>query len=151
MSAYIQNRRATFDFEILKTYEAGLVLHGFETKAIRAGKGSLKGSHVVVRGGEALLIGASINPYQPANTPKNYNPERNRTLLLSKKEIAEIDQKTNTERLTAIPIKLYNSGRKIKLEIAVARGKKKTDKRENIKERETKRDIERTLKNFTQP
>ena len=147
MSAYIQNRRATFDFEILKTYEAGLVLHGYEVKAIRAGKGSLKGAHVLVRGGEALLIGASINPYQPANTPKNYDPERNRTLLLSKKEIDEIDQKTNAERLTAIPIKLYNSGRKIKLEIAVARGMKKTDKRENIKERETKRDIERTLKN----
>lgn len=147
MSAYIQNRRATFDFEILKTYEAGLVLHGYEVKAIRAGKGNLKGSHVLVRGGEALLVGASITPYQPANTPKSYNPERPRTLLLSSKEIAELDQKTNTERLTAIPIKLYNSGRKIKLEIALARGKKKTDKRENIKERESKRDIERTLKN----
>lgn len=147
MNSYIQNKRATFDFEILKTYEAGLVLHGFEVKAVRAGKGSLKGSHVLVRGGEALLVGASITPYQPANAPKNYHLERNRTLLLSAKEINELDLKTNTERLTAIPIRLYNSGRKIKLEIALARGKKKTDKRETIKERETKRDIERTLKN----
>jgi SsrA-binding protein len=147
MKTYIQNRRATFDFEILKTFEAGLVLHGHEVKAIRAGKGSLKGSHVLVRGGEAILVGASINPYQPANTPKSYQPDRNRTLLLSQKEIAELDQKTNTDRLTAIPLRLYNANRKIKLEIALARGKKKTDKRETIKERETKRDIERTLKN----
>ena len=147
MSTYIQNKRATFDFEVLKTYEAGLVLHGHEVKAVRAGKGSVKGAHVLVRGGEALLIGASINAYQPKNTPKNYDAERQRTLLLSKKEIAELDHKTNAERLTAIPIKLYNSGRKIKLEIALARGKKKHDKRSVIKERETKRDIERTLKN----
>lgn len=147
MKTYIQNRRATFDFEVLKTYEAGLVLHGYEAKAIRTGKGSLKGAHVLVRGNEALLVGASINPYQPANTPKGYDPERPRTLLLSKKEITELDQKTNSERLTAIPLRLYNMNRKIKLEIAVARGKKKTDKRETIKDRETKRDIERTLKN----
>ncbi len=146
MNTYIQNRKATFDFEILKTYEAGLVLHGYEVKAIRAKKANLKGAHVIVRGGEALLVGASINAYQPKNTPKSYDPERVRTLLLSKKEIAEIDQKTNTERLTAIPIKLYNTGQKIKLELAIARGKKKHDKRESLKERDTKRDIERTLK-----
>lgn len=147
MTTYIQNKRATFDFEVLDTYEAGLVLHGYEVKAIRAGKGNLKGAHVLVRGDEAFLVGASITAYQPKNTPKDYDSERNRLLLLSKKEIAELDQKTNTERLTAIPLKLYNAGRKIKLEIALARGKKKTDKRETIKERETKRDIERTLKN----
>ena len=147
MSTYIQNKRATYDFEVLKTIEAGLVLQGHEVKSVRAGKGSLKGSHVLVRGGEALLVGASITAYQPKNTPKSYNPERNRTLLLSKKEIEELDQKTNTERLTAIPIKLYNSGQKIKLEIAIARGKKLHDKRESIKDRETKIHIERTLKN----
>lgn len=147
MNTYIQNRRATFDFEVIKTYEAGLVLHGYEVKAVRAGKGNLKGAHVLIRGGEALLIGASINAYQPKNTPKNYNPERNRTLLLSKKEIDEMDQKTNTERLTAIPIRLYNTGQKIKLEIAIARGKKLRDKRESIKDRENKIHIERTLKN----
>ncbi len=147
MSTYINNRKAHFNYEILDTLEAGLVLHGYEVKAVRQGKGKIEGSHVVVRGGEVFLVGASITAYQPANTPKNYDPERTRKLLLSKKEIAVLDQKTNTEKLTAIPLKLYNSGQKIKLEIAVARGKKKYDKRETLKARDTKRDIERTLKN----
>ena len=84
---------------------------------------------------------------QVANTPKAYDPERPRKLLLSKKELARLEQKTETERLTAIPLRLYNAGRNIKLEVAIARGKKKHDKRESLKERATKRDIERTLKN----
>ena len=147
MTAYIQNKKAHFNFEILKRYEAGLVLSGHEVKSIRSGKGNLKGSHVLVRGGEAFLVGASITEYQPANTPKSYEPERTRKLLLSKKELLEIENQTEKVGLTAIPIKLYNTGSKIKLEIAVARGKKKHDKRESLKERDSKRDIERTLKN----
>jgi len=146
MTTYLSNKKAHFDFEILKTYEAGLVLSGHEVKSIRTGKGKLTGGHVIVRGGEAYVTGMSINAYQPLNTPKNYDPERPRKLLLSKKELAELEQHTETERLTAIPIKLYNHGRNIKLEIAVARGKKKHDKRESLKERDSKRDIERTLK-----
>ncbi|MCB9818348.1 SsrA-binding protein SmpB [Candidatus Nomurabacteria bacterium] len=146
MKAYIQNRKAHFNFEILETFEAGLVLQGFEAKSIRAGKGKLEGAHVIIRGGEAFLVGTSISPYQPANTPKNYDPERTRKLLLSKKELAHIEQQTEKAGLTAVPIKLYNAGRKIKLEFALARGKKKFDKRETLKARDTKRDIDRTLK-----
>lgn len=146
MSTYTDNRRARFDFEFLDTFEAGLVLFGHEVKSIRAGKAKLDGSYVVVRGGEAYLVGASIAPFQPVNTPKEYDPERPRKLLLNKKELARLSRETETARLTAVPIKLYNKSGKIKLEIALARGKKKADKRENIKERDTKRDIERTLK-----
>ena len=146
MTAYIQNKKAHFNFEILKRYEAGLVLSGHEVKSIRAGKGNLKGAHVLVRGGEAFLVGASITEYQPANTPRSYEPERTRKLLLSKKELLEIENQTEKAGLTAIPIKLYNTGSKIKLEIAVARGKRKHDKRETLKARDSKRDIERTLK-----
>ncbi|MAQ59112.1 SsrA-binding protein [bacterium] len=145
--AYIKNPKAHFDFEIIETFEAGLVLSGHEVKAIRNGMGKLIGAHVVVRGGEAFLVGANINPFQVANTPKSYDSERSRKLLLSKKELAEIEQAVEKNRLTAIPLSLYKKGSKIKLEIAIARGKKKADKRQTIKERDTKRDIERTLKN----
>ena len=146
MTTYIKNRKARFDFEILDVIEAGLVLQGHEVKSIRAGKGKLEGSHVIVRGGEAFLVGSSVTAYQPANTPKSYDNERPRKLLLSKKQLVLLEQKTETERLTAIPIRLYNNGRSIKLEVGIARGKKKHDKRETLKARDTKRDIERTLK-----
>ncbi|MCB9815716.1 SsrA-binding protein SmpB [Candidatus Nomurabacteria bacterium] len=146
MSTYIQNRKARFNFEILETFEAGLVLLGIEVKSIRHSKGSLEGSHVIVRGGEAFLVGASITEYQPANTPKKYDKERVRKLLLSKKELLHLEQQTEKAGLTAVPLKLYNNGRKIKLEVALARGKKKFDKRETLKARDSKRDIDRTLK-----
>ena len=146
MSTYIQNRKARFDFEILDTFEAGLVLHGFEAKGIRAGKGKLEGSFVIIRGGEAFLVNANVAPFQPANTPKSYDSERARKLLLSKKQLATIDRETTTAHLTAVPLRLYNARGKIKLEFALARGKKKQDKRESMKDRDSKRDIDRTLK-----
>ena len=147
MKPYISHKRATFDFEILDTYEAGIVLSGGEVKSVRGGQGKLEGAHVIVRGGEAFLVGAMIAPYQPRNTPKNYDPEAPRKLLLSKKELGEIAQHEGQKGLTIVPLSLYNKGRNIKLQLAVARGKKKKDKRQRIKERETKRSIERTLKN----
>lgn len=147
MTSYIQNKKASFDFEILKTFEAGVVLSGHEVKSIRNKKGNLKGAHVLIRGGEAFLVGSSITEYQPANTPKSYDPERTRKLLLSKKELHEIENQTEKAGLTAIPLRLYNTSGKIKLEIAIARGKKKHDKRESLRERDSKREIERTLKN----
>lgn len=147
MSNYIQNRKARFNFEILETLEAGLVLLGQEVKSIRHGKGKLDGAYVIIRGGEAYLVGSSISPFQPINTPKNYDPERPRKLLFSKKQLVQLEQKTETERLTVIPLRLYNAGRNIKLEVAIARGKKQHDKRESLKERDSKRDIQRTLKN----
>ena len=146
MSSYARNKKAHFDYEILKTYEAGLSLYGHEVKSVRASRGKLEGGFVIIRGGEAFLVGVNINPYQPKNLPKRYDPERARKLLLSKKELAEIELQTETAGLTAIPLKLYNLGRKIKLELAVVKGKKKHDKRESIKDRETKRTIDRILK-----
>lgn len=146
MSVYISNKKAHFNFEILKDYEAGVVLYGHEAKAIRAGKGKLEGAHVVVRGGEAFLVGASISPYQVANTPKKYDPERARKLLLSRKELHELELQGEQAGLTIVPLKWYNNRQKIKLEIALARGKKKADKRESIKQRDTKREIDRILK-----
>lgn len=146
MSVYITNKKAHFNFEILKEYEAGLVLRGYEAKAIRAGKGKLDGGHVIIRGGEAFVVGISISPYQVANTPKNYDPERARKLLLSSKELSELEVQGEQAGLTIVPLKLYNNGRKIKLEIALSRGKKKADKRQTIKQRDTKREIDRILK-----
>lgn len=146
MSAYISNKKARFDYEILKTFEAGLVLAGHEVKAVRAGKGKLEGGHVIIRGKEAYLVGCSISHFQEANTPKGYDPERARKLLFSKKELAELETQGEVAGLTIVPISLYNSGRNIKLEIGIARGKKKQDKRESIKKRDTKREIDRILK-----
>ncbi len=147
MTTYAKHKKAHFDYEILNTYEAGIVLTGNEAKSIRNNRAKLEGAFVVIRGSEAFVVGMQIPAFQPANAPKNYEVDQTRKLLLSKKEIAELDQKTNTERLTAVPIKLYNKNRKIKLEVALARGKKQHDKRETIKNRDNKREIERTLKN----
>ncbi len=142
----IKNKKVHFDFEILETFEAGLELLGYEVKSIRNKQGSLEGSHVVVRGNEAFLVGATIPPYQPSNTPKNYDPERTRKLLLNKKELSELSSAELQKGLTIVPISVYNKGRNLKLEIAIARGKKKSDKRQTIKDRDSKKDIERQMK-----
>jgi SsrA-binding protein len=142
----IRNKKVHFDFEILETFEAGLELFGNEVKSLRKKQGSLEGSHVVVRGDEAFLVGATIPPYQPANTSKDYDPERTRKLLLNKKEIDEIGGAESQRGLTIVPISVYSKGRNLKLEIGIAKGKKKSDKRNVIKERDTKKDIERQMK-----
>lgn len=146
MTTYLSHKKAHFDYEVLETYEAGIVLLGHEVKSVRAKRGKLEGGFVIIRGGEAFLVGVNINPYQPKNIHKKHDSERARKLLLSRKQLLEIEQRTETQGLTAIPLKLYNHGRHIKLELAVVKGKKKHDKRETIKERDTKRDIERILK-----
>jgi len=147
MSNYARNKRAHFDFEILKTFEAGLVLLGTEVKSIRNGQVKLDGAHVIVRGAEAYLVGSHISAFQPVNTFKGYDSERPRKLLLSKKELGVIDRESAQAGLTAIALSLYSKGGKIKLEFAIARGKKQADKRESIKARDVKREIDRTLKN----
>lgn len=144
--ALVENKRVGFDYEILETIEAGLELLGYEVKSLRAGHGSLKGARVVARGGEAYLVGASIPAWQPANAPKSYEPERTRRLLLSRKQIAHVASAEGEKGLTVVPLKVYNKGRKLKLAIAIARGKKKADKRQSIRARDEKRSIERTLK-----
>jgi len=144
--ALITNKKARFDFEILKTFEAGLELLGLEVKSLRAGKASLVGSRVVVRGGEAFLVGATISPWQEGNTPESYDPERSRRLLLKKDEVAEILGAESQKGLTVVPLLVYNKGRNLKLEVAIARGKKKADKRETIKARDEKKNMERLMK-----
>lgn len=147
MTTLVQHKKARFNFEILESYEAGLELFGHEVKSLRNKQGSLEGAHVLVRGNEAFLVGATIPPYQASNTPESYDPERTRKLLLNKKEIGEIADAEAKKGLTIIPISVYSKGRKLKLQIAIARGKKKYDKREVLKKRESTRAIERTLKN----
>ena len=142
----IENGRVGFDFELLQKMEAGLELFGYEVKSLRAKHGSLKGSRVVARGGEAYLVGASIPAWQIANAPKSYDPERTRRLLLKKAEIAHIASAEGQKGLTVVPLSVYNKGRNLKLSIAIARGKKQKDKRATIREREEKRRVDRTLK-----
>lgn len=143
----IQNKKAYFNYVITEKYTAGIELFGFEVKSIREKKGQLEGAFITIRGGEAYLIGANIPAYQPKNAPADFDPLRNRKLLLTKKEInilADIEAKKG---LTIVAIAVYNSGRKIKLEIGIAKGKKSFDKRETIKKRESDREISRSLKN----
>jgi SsrA-binding protein len=145
-SQYAENRKARFDYEIADKYEAGIELLGTEVKAVRGGRMSLEGSFIIIRGGEAFLINANIPSYQPNNAPKDYDPLRNRKLLLNKKEMRELADTEKNKSLTIVPLSVYNKGRKIKISIAVAKGKKKYDKRETIKRRESNRDIERQYK-----
>jgi len=147
MSSLIQNKKAHFNYEILEKYEAGIELLGFEVKSLKKGQGSLEGAHITLRGNEVFVINMQIPPYQPANTPNDYEPLRNRRLLLTKKEIADLSGEEKQKGLTIVPLSVYNKGRKLKMEIAIVRGKKKYDKRETIKKRDTDREIRRDLKN----
>jgi len=146
MEILSENKKARFDFELLETYEAGIELFGFEVKAVKNHKINLEGSYVFPRFGEFFLVGATIAPYQPKNTPKNYEPTRERRLLLHKKEINYLLGKISQKGLTILPVKIYIKNGRVKLEIALARKFKKHDKREKIKERESKRKVERTMK-----
>lgn len=146
MKSLISHKRVRYDFDILETFEAGIALLGTEVKSIRGGQGKIEGSYVLVRGGEAFWVGASIPAFQKKNQATSYEPERVRKLLLTRKEIAELEIQSERQGLTIVPIMLYNKNAKLKLQIALARGKKKHDKRESIKARDTKRDIEREVK-----
>ncbi len=145
--ALIQNKKAYFNYEILEKIEAGIELLGFEVKSLKKGQGSLEGAHITIRGSEAFIIAMNIPPYQVNNTPTDYDPLRNRKLLLTKKELKNLEKEENQKGLTIVPLLVYNKGSKIKLEIAIVRGKKKYDKRETIKKRDTDREINRSLKN----
>ncbi|MFA5109290.1 MAG: SsrA-binding protein SmpB [Patescibacteria group bacterium] len=148
MPPLAQNRKANFDYELLDKYEAGLVLFGHEVKAVRAGQVSLKGSFISIRTKngktELYLVGCQISPYKNAGPLPDYNQTRERRLLLKREEIRQLLGKKQTEGLTLIPLKIYTNHSFLKLEFAVARGKKKYDKRESIK----KREVERTLRSL---
>jgi SsrA-binding protein len=143
---YLQNKKVSLRYTVLETFQAGLELSGGEVKALRSKLGSLDGSRVVVRGGEAYLVGATIPPYQVANTDETYDPERTRRLLLSKKEIGELADAEARKGLTIVPLEVYNAGKYIKVRVAIVRGKGKGDKREDMKKKDAERESARILK-----
>ena len=146
MCSFAENSGARFDYDILETFEAGLVLDGQEVKSVRRGSGSIKGSFVKILNNEAWLLGSVIPPYQPANAPKSYDSTRSRKLLLKRSELKYLIGKSHEQGLSLIPLKIFEKNGFLKLELAVARGKKKYDKRESIKKREAKRTIARAMK-----
>lgn len=145
MATYADNSKARFDYEILEKLTAGMELLGIEVKAIKGGKMNLRGAHVASRGNEIFLLNADIAPYQPKNTPDDYDQLRARKLLLSKSEMKKLMDAEGTKGLTIVPLSVYNKGRFLKINIAIARGKKKHDKRQAIKKRDVERDLERKL------
>jgi SsrA-binding protein len=142
----LQNKKANFNYELIKKFEAGIVLLGFEVKSLKNKLGSFEGAYVIEKGGEYWLKGMYIAPYQPANTPTDYNPYRMRKLLLNKKEMHELDREHRSSGLTIIPVSLYNKGSLIKVSIALARGKKNHDKRHDIKKKDLQRELGRRFK-----
>lgn len=143
MANLARNQKVLFDYEILERFTAGLELLGSEVKSVRGGRMHLRGSFVTVRGEEAYLMGAEIPAYQPKNISKGYDPLRARRLLLSKKELGMLKAAEETKGLTIIPVSVYSKGRFLKLDLAIARGKKKHDKRQAIKKRDVERDLKR--------
>lgn len=143
----VEYKKALLRFAPVESFSAGLELTGPEVKSLRSKLGSLDGARVVVRGGEAFIVGMTIPPYQPANTPKGYDAERARRLLLTKKEIVTLLTEESKKGLTIIPLEVYSSGRFVKARIAIARGKGKADRREDLKKRDAERETGRVLKN----
>ena len=142
----VEYKKALLKFSTVETFSAGVELFGGEVKSLRDKLGSLDGARVVVRGGEAFIVGMTIPPYQPANTPKDYDPERPRRLLLEKKEIARLAVEESKKGLTIIPLEVYTAGRLVKARIAIVRGKGKSDRREDIRKRDASRETQRILK-----
>lgn len=146
MPTYADNKKARFDYDILETIEAGLVLSGQEVKSIRGGHISLKGGFVTFHGNDAYIINVHIPKYRFASAIHGYNPESSRKLLLKKKEIQYLRGKTAEQGLTIVPLAVYASGPLLKMKIGLAKGKKKWDKRESIKKKEMKREMQRKIK-----
>lgn len=138
----IIHKKATFDYEILDRFEVGIVLTGAEVKSVREGHASLEGSFVRIIGQEAYLVNAQVFPYLYAR-PEGFDPKRTRKLLMHKKELISLQSKTDSARLTLIPLSWYTKGPLIKLEVALARGKKQYEKREKIRKEDQKRELER--------
>jgi SsrA-binding protein len=139
------NRQARFRYELLETFEAGIVLQGSEVKSLRDGKANLKDSYALARDGELWLVGCHIAPYPPA-AGEGHDPERQRKLLLRRKQIERLIGETQEKGLTLVPTRIYFSGPNAKVELALARGKQQHDKRETIRARDQRREIERELK-----
>lgn len=146
MTTIATNPRARYDYELLDTYEAGIVLLGHEVKSVKTGHISLKGAFVTLSRGELFLTNASIPLYTHAGPVADYDPTRSRKLLVTKREIRALLGKNKTAGLTIIPIRVYIKGKRIKVAFAVARGKKEYDKRHAIKKRDADRAIARALR-----
>lgn len=146
MPIYALNKKARFDYEILETIEAGLVLLGHEVKSVRQGNINLKNAFITFHGTDALLTNAHIGKYTFAGNITHYEPDRSRKLLLTKKQIEHLRGKSLEAGLTIVPLSVYTKDPNIKIEIAVAKGKKKYDKREVTKRRETDREMKRKIK-----
>lgn len=145
MNILINNRRAKFDYAILETFEAGIVLVGKEVKSLKKKQGKLDGAYAFISGTDIFILNFYIPPYQPKNTMGVVEPDRSRKLLLKRKEINYLTGKLKEKKLTLIPIKVYLKGGKIKLELGLAKGKSKLDKRETIKKREAEIEMRRRL------
>ncbi len=142
------NRQARYQYHILETYEAGIELKGTEVKSIRAGKCNVRDSYALIREGEAWLLNLHISPYQAASEFFNHEPRRTRRLLLHKQEIRKLIGKVEQQGLTLVPLKLYFKQGRVKVAIALAKGKKLYDKREDIKKRDDKRAMQRAMKQY---
>ena len=141
----INNRKAKFDYNIEETIEAGIVLTGTEIKSIRQGKANLKDSYAVIKNNEVLLLGMHISKYEEGNI-FNHDELRTRKLLLHKKEILKLNDKIRLDGFTLVPLKVYFKKNLAKVELGLAKGKKDYDKREAMKERDIKRDLEKKYK-----
>ncbi len=143
-----ENKKAFFDYEILESYEAGISLLGQEVKSLKHRGVNLAGTFVFIKGEEAFWVGANISPWQPKNIGGNFNPKRDRKLLLKKSEIKHLLGKTRKTGLVLIPLKVYLKGKFIKMEIGLAKKRKKVSKKEMIKKREIEREMQREAKEF---
>ena len=140
------NRKAFHDYEIISKHEAGMVLLGTEVKAIREGRVNLKNSHVEIRKGEAFLVNCHIGPYSNANL-NNHEPERPRKLLLHARELHKFDQRVTVKGVTIVPLRMYFSpGGRVKLEIGMVKGRRSYDKKQKLKDRDIRREVDRELK-----
>jgi len=141
------NRQARFQYEILETYEVGVELRGTEVKSIRQGKANLRDGYALIRNGEAWLHNIHISPHQSTIQAYNHDPRRTRKLLLHQQEIRKLIGKVEQQGLTLVPLKMYLKRGWVKLTLALVRGKKLHDKREDLKRRQDKREMERVIKN----
>jgi SsrA-binding protein len=140
------NRRARFDYDILDTYEAGLSLLGHEVKSAKNGRAGLAGAYAVIRDGEAWLLNCTIPPYQQNNVPDDYDPDHTRRLLLTKREIRELEGKLKEKGLLLVALELFVKKNLVKVKLALARSRKAPDRRDVLKKRAIDRDAERELK-----
>jgi SsrA-binding protein len=143
MAVYSENRRARFDYVISETFEGGIVLSGQEVKSIRSGRMDLSGAHSIFQGGELWLLNATIPPYQPLNMAKEYAPDQKRKILLHSEELYKLKTLLKEKGLMLIPLKVYDKKGLIKLELGLAKKKKKSDERETLKKRAAIREIRR--------